>query len=383
MSRLTNLNTADAEAAAASMEKAAKAEKCWSCACLHSSLQAIRDELAGRPLGNGIAASMAAAERRLTDVQYDCLGCAECYPAAAVNALGIEGDACPAEDVEKREGWPSLPGSYAALRYQAPVAVCTLTADDLHARIRDQAASAVAIVGTLQTENLGIERLIANVLGNCNIRFLVVCGADSRQVIGHLPGQSLVSLARSGLDPGGRIVEARGKRPRIRNISPEAVEHFRRTVEVVDRIGEADVSALLTLCGSLASRSPGPADPFEANRAVKIVRGCLPERMVADPNGYFVVYADPVRRLLSVEHFGNNGVLDCVIEGKNASEVYAPAIEKNLVSRLDHAAYLGRELARAEECLKTSKPYVQDGAPIRKLTAGPSACGCKSECGDS
>ena len=30
------------------------------------------------------------------------------------------------------------------------------------------------------------------------------------------------------------------------------------------------------------------------------------------------------------------------------------------LSKLDHALYLGRELQRAEECLKQSKQYIQD-----------------------
>jgi tetrahydromethanopterin S-methyltransferase subunit A len=55
------------------------------------------------------------------------------------------------------------------------------------------------MVGTLHTENLGIERLTRNVLANPSIRFVVVCGDDGRQRIGHLPGQSLVALARDGV----------------------------------------------------------------------------------------------------------------------------------------------------------------------------------------
>jgi hypothetical protein len=65
------------------------------------------------------------------DMKYDCLGSEVCWPANAVNALGIEGDACPAEPVKPQTGWPPLPGGYAVLRYHAPVAVCTLTDDAL------------------------------------------------------------------------------------------------------------------------------------------------------------------------------------------------------------------------------------------------------------
>ena len=57
-----------------------------------------------------------------------------------------------------------------------------------------------------------------------------------------------------------------------------------------------------------------------------------------------------------------DGLLDCVIEGRGAADVYFPAIERGLVSRLDHAAYLGRELARAEHALKSGERFVQDSA---------------------
>ena len=39
------------------------------------------------------------------------------------------------------------------------------------------------------------------------------------------------------------------------------------------------------------------------------------------------------------------------------------AIERVLLTRLDHAAYLGRELARAEHALSSGEAYVQDAAP--------------------
>jgi dihydropteroate synthase len=39
-----------------------------------------------------------------------------------------------------------------------------------------------------------------------------------------------------------------------------------------------------------------------------------------------------------------------------------------LVTRLDHAAYLGNELAKAEIALKTGKSYVQDNSLFDKPT---------------
>lgn len=364
--------------AAAQLNEAAAASKCWRCGCLHNSLAAIERALPEPQRPPELNVAILAARQRLTDVKYDCLGCEICFPALALNALEVQGETCPADEVEEREGWPPLPGSYVVVQYHASVAVCTLTDDRLMRDVATQARADIALVGTIQTENLGIERLLLNILANPNVRFLIVCGADSRQAVGHLPGQSLVALARSGLDEQSRIVGAHGKRPFLRNIERDAVEHFRRTVEVVDLVGHNELPKIEHAVRKCAAQCRGPAEPYAAARVVTPLAGYLPDRTISDPAGYFVVYVDRGRRLLSLEHYRTDGVLDAVIEGRAAAELYAPAIEKQMVTRLDHAAYLGRELARAEESLLTGEPYVQDAAPEIHLTAksAGSHCGC-------
>lgn len=369
------------------LEQAAAAKKCWRCGCLHQTLGAIERAMQAGNRPADLDTAVSEARERLVAIQYDCLGCEVCFPALAIGALNRDGselavdvEPCPTEMVEEREGWPPLPGDYTALRYQAPVAVCTLTGADLTAALARERHPEVAIVGMMQTENLGIERVITNVLANPNIRFLILCGADSEKAIGHLPGQSLVALAQSGVDERGRIIGARGKRPVLRNISREAVEHFRRTVEVVDLLGSAHIPAILAAVAECAARTPGPAEPFAPERTILPVLGYIPERMVSDPAGYFVVYTDRAREMLVLEHYANTGVLDAVIEGKAAAELYTPAVERGLLSRLDHAAYLGRELARAEQALRSGDSFVQDGAPESAPQLPPEGCGCRSGC---
>ena len=58
-------------------------------------------------------------------------------------------------------------------------------------------------------------------------------------------------------------------------------------------------------------------------------------------------------------------MLTTIIEGKSPAEIYMTAIDRKLLSRLDHAAYLGRELARAEHALSSGEAYIQDAAPER------------------
>jgi tetrahydromethanopterin S-methyltransferase subunit A len=100
--------------------------------------------------------------------------------------------------------------------------------------------------------------------------------------------------------------------------------------------------------------------------------------MVSDPNGFFVVYPDRSRGVISLEHFSNDGVLTTLIEGNTSAEVYHPALERKLLSRLDHACYLGRELAKAEDSLKSGQKYIQDAAPERSTIS--TSCGCPSGC---
>lgn len=261
------------------------------------------------------------AKERLTEHRYDCLGCEVCYPASALNAVNEEGrgefsGTCPTELQASEEGWPPLPGDYRILRYRAPVAVCTLGNARLSDSLAKREEPGLSIVGTLHTENLGLERIVANIVSNPNLRFLIICGPDARQKVGHLAGQALLSLGEAGLDAKGRIIGALGKRPVIRNVAREVVDHFRKNVTLIDMRDMGDEERILARVRDCASRNPGMSDPFPAIRPVETFRGELPSRMIPDPAGYFVVYPDPFRKKLLVEHYQNDGILDGIIEEK-------------------------------------------------------------------
>ena len=192
------------------------------------------------------------------------LGLRHLFPGSRLKHLAEDGAldltevvSCPTDAIEERHGWPPLPGAYTVLRYHAPVALCTLNDEELAKTVSSAVMPELAIVGALHTENLGIERLVANVVANPHIRFVIVCGPDSRQAIGHLPGQSLVALAQNGIDERQRIIGAKGKRPVLRNLGIAAVEHFRRTREVIDLVGVSDVEAILAGVRNCAGRDPG------------------------------------------------------------------------------------------------------------------------------
>ncbi len=365
---------------------AIEAPKCHRCGCLHKTVEA----LGTTPLGHTELASILDEARAVfKPKQYDCLGCPVCFPAIAANAfaeaypeVSANLDLCPTEEPEQRQGWPPLPGDYYVLRYQAPIAICTLNSASLATVLRDRAPAGLAIVGTMHTENLGIERLIRNTLANQHIRFLILSGEDTRQAIGHLPGQSLQSLFENGIDERGKIIGARGRRPFLKNVSHDQVRAFLEQIEVIPMIGDENPDSICAIVDRVRRGDPGPAADTPVDTGLQTIQATEPERLTLDKAGYFVVYPEPRRNRLVLEHYTNAGFLDCVIEGSSPASLYCTAIQRNLLTRLDHAAYLGRELARAEQTLKTGEPYVQGRAP-GTLGEGPGiplarSCGCSN-----
>jgi tetrahydromethanopterin S-methyltransferase subunit A len=365
------------EVAREQLGKAVAARKCHPCGCLHQTVSTLMETEVGR---GELAPALDQARRVLTPQEYDCLGCSVCYPALASNALGSAGAAaeerraaCPASSPAERAGWPPLPGDYHVIRYGAPVAVCTLNSAGLAECLAGNPAPGLAIVGTLRTENLGIERIIRNVLANPSIRILVLCGEDTRQAIGHLPGQSLISLFENGVDDGGRIRGAKGKRPVLKNVTADEVGVFLRQVEPVPLIGEEHEEVIRGQIAAARERDPGPRSEAGATSGIEMISAADAHHLVPDPAGFFVVYPDAVRQRLAVEHYTVAGVLDCIIVGRTPAAVCAEVVERHLLTRLDHAAYLGRELARAERSLRTGERYVQDRAPGPPLEASMDA----------
>ena len=91
-------------------------------------------------------------------------------------------------------------------------------------------------------------------------------------------------------------------------------------------------------------------------------------RFEHDPKGFFVIHIDKKKNKKIVEHFDNvkkansvvTGKLTKIFEGTDAEEISKKITEEGLVSQLSHAAYLGRELQRAETALRIDAEYVQE-----------------------
>jgi len=149
------------------------------------------------------------------------------------------------------DGWPIINGDYIVGDPESPVAVTTLGSHN-----EDVAAGAgAAIAGPCKTENLGIEKVVANIISNPNIRFLILCGSE---VQGHITGQSIEMLHKNGVDPEKRkIIDATGAIPFVENVPDDGIERFQTQVELVSMIDVEDAGAIESKVKECVEKDPG------------------------------------------------------------------------------------------------------------------------------
>ncbi len=155
-----------------------------------------------------------------------------------------------ANKVKPAAGWPVVKGEYEAGDPENPVAVTTCGS---HVKGAGQLAAGAAITGPHKTENLGIEKIVANVISNPNIRFLLVTGAE---VKGHISGEAIMMLHKNGIKDN-RIVGASGAIPYIENLPDDSIKRFQAQVQVVDMMGTEDEGAIVAKIKELAAKDPG------------------------------------------------------------------------------------------------------------------------------
>ena len=154
-----------------------------------------------------------------------------------------------AEKTAPAPNWPVTKGDFFFGDPESPV--CVVTLGSHFGKVFTDIGA--AIEGTAKTENIGLEKVIVNIISNPNIRFLILCGSE---IMGHVTGQSLEALYKNGVKEG-RIIDAKGAIPFIENLNEEHLERFQKQVELISIINNEDVSAISAKVKELIGRDPG------------------------------------------------------------------------------------------------------------------------------
>jgi tetrahydromethanopterin S-methyltransferase subunit A len=205
----------------------------------------------------------------------------------------------------------------------------------------------------------GIALLLDSVLAHPTLRYLVVCGVDHAG-----SGRALVALAAHGLTATGTVPGTELRLP------PAAVDRFRQRVTVVDLRGCTDPARVAAAIRALPPPQAAPTQPVlvpagwsppPLDAALPPTAG--PATWEPDPLGNFLI-AVADGQIVVAHATTAGGPTGHRFVGRTAAELTRAILAAGLVSRLDHAAYLGAELARAEIALRLGLPYRQD-QPLR------------------
>lgn len=254
--------------------------------------------------------------------------------------------------------WPALKGTYRIINPEGDIAVLSRASLELPKNESFNNSSRICIIGSCVTENVGLDKLITNIVTNPRIRHIIICGRESK---GHNVGDALIKLKEKGIDNNQRIIDATGDDARLK-IPKKMIEHFRKQIRIIlletenplDIIKKADE---LILEESFEEYDYQP-EKLRTRMPENSIRADEEEtKYVQDPKGYFTINLDAGN--IIVKHFVNEQLKNTII-GRTAEALTKKINDLNLVSRIDHALYLGKELKKAENALNKKLDYEQD-----------------------
>ena len=138
--------------------------------------------------------------------------------------------------------YPPEEGCYLRGNDFSPAAVVVMlnnareeTPPEIEQLVRAAIEKGASLAGTLQTENIGIEKIVTNIVSNPNIRYLILCGIE---VAGHNTGDAVRCLLENGVDERRTIVGSKALTPYLFNIPLKSIERFRKQLRLVNLLNE-------------------------------------------------------------------------------------------------------------------------------------------------
>jgi len=392
----------------AEIQRGMDLSRCRKCGCMKGTLENLKASL---PLlktkdSRELLDSVNKWYGQLTPLEYPCLGCKYCIPPEAMTWLTAKYPVLTSATLSTCEitvndgSWPPVEGEYTVLDSSVPVAVSTLASVKLEEKLVKLNPEGLCMVGKTETENIGIDKIVKNLASNPAISFLVLAGKDTA---GHQAGKTLLALLKNGVDKDMRIIGSKGRRPILKNVTRSEINKFRKQIKIEDMIGSENTRSIAKKIKDLNKIAPKPkvstgcgcgdstCVPAEQPAAIPISFGSSPKPATVSPRksalktstakvpvvkakkqskytikldkeGYFVIIISKKNGNMLIEHYSYDNKFLRKIEGNNARDIYFTIINNNWVSELSHAAYLGKELARAEMSIKKGFKFIQDGA---------------------
>ncbi|MHB8907908.1 MAG: tetrahydromethanopterin S-methyltransferase subunit A [Syntrophales bacterium] len=197
--------------------------------------------------------------------------------------------------VKPHADYPTEEGRYLRGNDFSPVAVAIILNQDedkippdIQALVRAGWESGAALSGTIQTPNIGFEKMISNLVANPNVRYLILGGPESA---GHLTGEALKALFLHGVDEKKRIKGTEASHAALFNLPKEKIERFRQQISLIDLQFEGDPDVIKKAVWSCYQENRVPFRGYSLGDP-----GAYPEEPLGDRISWQVTqpWAEPV-----------------------------------------------------------------------------------------
>lgn len=255
--------------------------------------------------------------------------------------------------------WPFVRGDYVVLEPAAPTIVVTFSNRSLVKELIAAAPRGLCMVADLHTPT-DASNLLRAVRANLATQSLICAGdgADRDPL-----GAALLKLGRDEEVPAGEVGSLMNTI--AAQLEPTALAAVRKRVDFIDMLDCGDATKIVARIEKERAAARDSTAAFVTHTTDVGVDHLVVPRNVnleirPDKTGYFRIRTE--EHSLLVDHLSGKSELRRVIEGKTARDICLTLIRNGWVSNLEHAAYLGRELARAELALHNGHVYKQDAA---------------------
>lgn len=269
--------------------------------------------------------------------------------------------------VGKADHWPFVGGRYRVFDTTAPVVVVGSNAESLAGDFAALETSGICMVATHCRVASDVEKLIRNIAANMAIHSVIVTAAQDEQ--SPALGALLVLLGAELESDEESQALAKKIKARLDDIDFSALT---RQVRGINMIGQAETDRIVARVSELASEANRPNTGFRApvqedeNGIERVIAAKNIEyELQADKAGnFFVCIKD---KKIVVEQYSAKHDLLRIVEGHTARDLCITLIRNGWVSKLDHAAWLGRELLRAELSMETGEEFLADRTIAMKI----------------
>lgn len=268
--------------------------------------------------------------------------------------------------------WPFVSGPYYVVDDTAPAIVVIPDDDSLAQTLSALSIQELCMISSSCRSASDVEKLIRNVEANLAVHCIVLAGGEPGKDYPALEALCAIFDDDDGISEKARQIahDARGK---LKSFDFAALQ---KRVSVINMLDCMDVDKIVA--GIIRHGAEGHRpdtgfvqgeDPMLGVQRV-IAPTSISHEYQHDKAGKYIIGTD--QNSIVIEHYNSKGELLRLIQGASARDLCIMLIRNGWVSRLDHAAYLGRELALAEIAVQQGLPYERK-APVTEddNAAGP------------